>query len=63
MTGTTIAHRPPRVDRTTLRRDRDGAWRHSLRQARHRSIHAFGKRTHRIAAGEDADQALLVVDH
>jgi hypothetical protein len=24
---------------------------------------AFGERTHRIAAGEDATQALLVVDH
>jgi hypothetical protein len=63
MTKAAIAHPPQRVDCAALRRDRDGIRRHRLHQGGHRGILAFGKRTHCIAAGEDAAQALLLVDH
>ena len=36
---------------------------HRLGQSGHCGILAFGKDTHRITAGEDGPQALLVVNH
>ena len=62
MTEAAIAHRPQRVDCAAIGSDRDWIRRHRLRQGGHCGILAIGNNTHRIAAGEDAAQALLVVE-
>ena len=63
MTEAAIIQRPQRVDGAALGRDGGGIRRHRLRQRRHRSNLTFRKCTHCVAAGEDAAQPPLVVDH
>ena len=48
---------------TTIGSDCNWIGRHRIRQGGHLGAVAFGKRAHRIAAGKDASQALLVVDY
>ena len=62
VTEAAIAHPPQRVDGAALGSDRHRIRRHRLRQRGHLGVLAFGKRAHRVAAGEDASQALLVIN-
>ena len=63
MSEAAITHLPQSVDCAAMGSDRDWIGRHRIRQDGHCAILAFGKRTHRVAAGEDAGQALLAVDY
>src|SRR5262249_35471744 len=63
MTKAVSAHLPQRVDCAVIGRNRDWIGCHRVRQRGYCGILTFGKSTHRVAAGEDATQALLFVDN
>ena len=63
MTKAAVAHLTQRVDCAAIGSNRDWIGRHCMRQRGNLGILAFGKCTHRITTGEDASQALQVVDY
>jgi hypothetical protein len=63
MTEATIIHLPQRVDRPSRWRHREGIRCHRTAEWGGLSALAFCERPYRVAAGEDAEKTLLLIDH